>query len=201
MVVHLCPPPAGVAGQSDVGKTCLVDRYLNGKYQDTISPTVGAAFGAKKLYVGDRPLTVGVWDTAGAERFEAMSRLYYRAARAACVCYDLTRAETWPKVKFWINELLSFEKECALYIVGTKADLLEEGVPRGVEASEVADYARQINAQVFETSSKKGYSVEDLFDTIVYDFVKRGAGGEVPLGGGGGGDVITPSEAPPACSC
>lgn len=44
-----------------------------------------------------------------------MSRLYYRAARAACVCYDLTRAETWPKVKFWINELLSFEKECALY--------------------------------------------------------------------------------------
>ena len=168
---------------------------------------MGAAFGAKKLYVGDRPLTVGVWyvpsssiyiarvvdgaratgrltscvddivrspyhhhhhhhhhtamkrDTAGAgalspvpslslphtpcfcsrpmsswwrwwrggacgvgcwhsaERFEAMSRLYYRAARAACVCYDLTRAETWPKVKFWINELLSFEKECALYVL------------------------------------------------------------------------------------
>jgi GTPase SAR1 family protein len=46
-----------------------------------------------------------------------MSRLYYRAARAACVCYDLTRAETWPKVKFWINELLSFEKECALYVL------------------------------------------------------------------------------------
>jgi hypothetical protein len=103
------------------------------------------------------------------------------------------------------------------YIVGTKADLLEEGVPRGVEASEVADYARQINAHVFdslfppsppslsllparggymakymtggglgggerrfETSSKKGYSVEDLFDTIVYDFVKRGAAGYAP---------------------
>lgn len=53
------------------------------------------------------------WDLT--ERFESMSRLYYRSAGAACVCYDLTRGETWPKVKFWINELLSFEKDCSLY--------------------------------------------------------------------------------------
>lgn len=159
------------------------------------------------------------------ERFEAMSRLYYRSARAACVCYDLTRSETWPKVKFWINELLSFEKDCAMYtplpshptspveqlitkgdnitrsyIVGTKADLLAEGQPRGVEAQVVDEYARQIHAQVyastpsdwrfacvptpartrtcaisFETSARTGAGVDELFDAIVFDYVQSGS--------------------------
>ena len=57
------------------GKTCLVERYLHGKFKQNVTATVGAAFGAKKVVVGGAPLTLGIWDTAGAERYESMSRL------------------------------------------------------------------------------------------------------------------------------
>jgi len=75
-------------GKEYVGKTSLVERYVHdrflvGPYQNTI----GAAFVAKVMSVGDRTVTLGIWDTAGSERYEAMSRIYYRGAKAAIVCY------------------------------------------------------------------------------------------------------------------
>ena len=57
-------------------------------------------------------------------RYESMSRMYYRGAKAAVVCYDVTDAGTWEKVKFWVEELKKNESECRIYIVGTKLDLL-----------------------------------------------------------------------------
>uniref|UniRef100_A0A8C3IBZ4 RAB24, member RAS onco family n=1 Tax=Chrysemys picta bellii TaxID=8478 RepID=A0A8C3IBZ4_CHRPI len=75
-------------GKEYVGKTSLVERYVHnrflvGPYQNTI----GAAFVAKVMSVRGRTVTLGIWDTAGSERYEAMSRIYYRGARAAIVCY------------------------------------------------------------------------------------------------------------------
>ena len=53
-----------------------------------------------------------------------MSRIYYRSANAAIVCYDITNDQSWRKVKFWVDELQKYEPECRIYIVGTKLDLL-----------------------------------------------------------------------------
>ncbi|TNN42259.1 Ras-related protein Rab-24 [Liparis tanakae] len=77
-------------GKESVGKTSLVERYVHhrflvGPYQNTI----GAAFVAKPIQVGEKVITLGIWDTAGSERYEAMSRIYYRGARAALVCYEI----------------------------------------------------------------------------------------------------------------
>jgi Ras-related protein Rab-24 len=143
------------------GKTCLVERYLHGKFKGNVTATVGAAFGtffsflflslpfssslpfspsfsheltcmelsgAKKIVVGGTSLTLGIWDTAGAERYESMSRIYYRAAKAAVVCYDLTNRASFDKVKFWVEELLHNEDGCDLYIVGTKGTLFDFGI-------------------------------------------------------------------------
>ena len=63
-------------------------------------------------------------DTAGAERYESMSRIYYRGAKAALICYDMTDEESFSKVKFWLSELTENEPECALYVVGTKGKLV-----------------------------------------------------------------------------
>eukprot|EP00029_Vermamoeba_vermiformis_P005907 TRINITY_DN2181_c0_g1_i1.p1 TRINITY_DN2181_c0_g1~~TRINITY_DN2181_c0_g1_i1.p1 ORF type:complete len:207 (-),score=42.59 TRINITY_DN2181_c0_g1_i1:53-673(-) len=157
-------------GMADVGKTCLVERFLNGTWNQNTTATVGAAFGAKKIMIpsSTMPITLGIWDTAGAERYESMSRIYYRSARAACVCFDLSSKDSFKKVKFWVDELLQNEEQCAIYLVGTKFDLVtDDGEPRGVEASEVAEYAKNINAVgVFETSAKKGTMINELFQTI-----------------------------------
>ncbi|KAJ6667780.1 hypothetical protein lerEdw1_016101 [Lerista edwardsae] len=130
-------------GKEYVGKTSLVERYVHnrflvGPYQNTI----GAAFVAKVMPVGGRTVTLGIWDTAGSERYEAMSRIYYRGAKAAIVCYDLTDSSSFQRAKFWVNELQNFEANCRIYLCGTKSDLLEEDRRRrGIDFHDVQDYA------------------------------------------------------------
>ncbi|XP_073211201.1 ras-related protein Rab-24 isoform X1 [Lepidochelys kempii] len=151
-------------GKEYVGKTSLVERYVHnrflvGPYQNTI----GAAFVAKVMSVGGRTVTLGIWDTAGSERYEAMSRIYYRGARAAIVCYDLTDSSSFQRAKFWVTELQNFEENCRIYLCGTKSDLLEEDrKKRGIDFHDVQDYADEIKAELFETSSKTGQSVGEL---------------------------------------
>lgn len=131
-------------GKEYVGKTSLVERYVHdrflvGPYQNVSAParggragrgrhapadltacpslqTIGAAFVAKVMSVGDRTVTLGIWDTAGSERYEAMSRIYYRGAKAAIVCYDLTDSNSFERAKFWVKELRSLEEGCQIYL-------------------------------------------------------------------------------------
>ncbi|XP_034634052.1 ras-related protein Rab-24 [Trachemys scripta elegans] len=161
-------------GKEYVGKTSLVERYVHnrflvGPYQNTI----GAAFVAKVMSVRGRTVTLGIWDTAGSERYEAMSRIYYRGARAAIVCYDLTDSSSFQRAKFWVTELQNFEENCRIYLCGTKSDLLEEDrKKRGIDFHDVQDYADEIKAELFETSSKTGQSVDELFQKVAEDYVQ-----------------------------
>jgi len=164
-------------GKHSVGKTCLVERYLHGKFKDTTVATVGAAFGAKKLVVSGKEVTLGIWDTAGQERYESMSRIYYRSAKATIVCFDLTDPKSFDKVKFWVDELLANEEGCDIYVVGTKLDLIQEGTDRGRSASEVKEYASKIGSKVFETSSKTGDGIEELFYDIAETYVAKSSSG------------------------
>eukprot|EP01115_Flamella_aegyptia_P014182 TRINITY_DN79244_c0_g1_i1.p1 TRINITY_DN79244_c0_g1~~TRINITY_DN79244_c0_g1_i1.p1 ORF type:complete len:199 (-),score=37.65 TRINITY_DN79244_c0_g1_i1:14-610(-) len=161
-------------GQQEVGKTCLVERYLHGKFKFNVTATVGAAFGAKKVDVANRSITLGIWDTAGAERYESMSRIYYRSAKAAIVCYDLCNKKSWERVQFWISELTQNEDNCDIYICGTKLDrILDEGLTRQVDEADVQQYAREIGADVFETSAKTGHNINDLFYKIARDYISK----------------------------
>ncbi|KAI7795977.1 ras-related protein Rab-24 [Triplophysa rosa] len=159
-------------GKESVGKTSLVERcvhrrFLVGPYQNTI----GAAFVAKALNVGDKVVTLGIWDTAGSERYEAMSRIYYRGARAAIVCYDLTDSSSFERARFWVKEIQSCEENCKIYLCGTKADLIEaDRSSRQVDYHDVQDFADDIGAQHFETSSKTGKNVDEVFQKVAEDF-------------------------------
>uniref|UniRef100_A0A803YJU2 Ras-related protein Rab-24 n=2 Tax=Phasianidae TaxID=9005 RepID=A0A803YJU2_MELGA len=134
--------------------------------------TIGAAFVAKVLSVGEQTVTLGIWDTAGSERYEAMSRIYYRGARAAVVCYDLTNSSSFQRAKFWVNELQNCEEGCRIYLCGTKSDLLEEDRrKRDVDFHDVQDYADEVKAELFETSSKTGQNVDELFQKVAEDYV------------------------------
>mmetsp|Transcript_24406 Transcript_24406/g.29584 ORF Transcript_24406/g.29584 Transcript_24406/m.29584 type:complete len:219 (-) Transcript_24406:412-1068(-) len=158
-------------GQANVGKSCLVDRFLNGKFDHSQKNTIGAAFGAKKLFLENgRTITLGIWDTAGAERFESLSRVYYHSAGAALVCFDPSKQESWDKTKFWVKELLENEQRCRIYIVETKQDALEEGTAeRVVDSSEVEAYTSTVNGKVFSTSAMTGYNVVEMFQCIATD--------------------------------
>ena len=119
-------------------------------------------------------LQMGVWDTAGGERYHSISRIYYRGARAAVVCYDTTDADSWERLQYWIKELRKFEESCKIYICATKADLVTGNTNkrrRKVDYHTTTDLAEEIGAVVFETSSKTGEGVEELFQRVADDYL------------------------------
>eukprot|EP01090_Pellita_catalonica_P007738 TRINITY_DN18334_c0_g1_i1.p1 TRINITY_DN18334_c0_g1~~TRINITY_DN18334_c0_g1_i1.p1 ORF type:complete len:220 (-),score=45.44 TRINITY_DN18334_c0_g1_i1:33-692(-) len=163
-----------VLGRHTSGKTSLVERFLKDRYREEIPATVGAAFGAKKITVDEKAYVLGIWDTAGTERFESMTRNYYRSAKAAIVVHDLADGDSWKRATFWVEELKNAEPGCAIYLVGTKADLIfSKGLQQAPSSKVVKAYADEQNAKTFITSAKHGDGVNELFQTITANIVAQ----------------------------
>ncbi|KAL5487647.1 hypothetical protein ACEPAI_5755 [Sanghuangporus weigelae] len=114
-----------VMGNTGVGKTSLLQRYTQNKFDPrNTTSTTGAFFVTKKVYVNGLKVRLQLWDTAGQERFRSMAPMYYRGANAALLLYDITNLATFEAVRGWLEEL---KKNCSsdliIYIVGAKADL------------------------------------------------------------------------------
>ncbi|CAG0914069.1 unnamed protein product [Notodromas monacha] len=159
-------------GSSGCGKTSLVERFLHDRFEERYMPTIGAAFGAKRVKALGKILKLGIWDTAGQERYKAMSRIYYRGAKAAIVCYDLTDADSFREAQFWAQELLKQEDACKIYLCGTKADLTrgpEGGRNRRVDFYAPTDFTDDVNAG----KRRKPHDSEELFQAIADDFISN----------------------------
>ena len=143
-----------------------------------------------------------------------MSRIYYRGAKAAILCYDVSDLESWEKVSFWMSEVRKFGLEgCKMYLCGTKTDLLtapgKAKKKRTVDYHNAADFAENNDSRMFETSSKTGENVDELFQCVANDYIDdpvnsytdldgmdkadlsnewRNARGEGCCRGGGGGE-------------
>ncbi|KAH9947252.1 P-loop containing nucleoside triphosphate hydrolase protein [Amylocystis lapponica] len=114
-----------IMGNTGVGKTSLLCRYTQGKFDPkNTTSTTGAFFVTKKVNVDGLKVRLQLWDTAGQERFRSMAPMYYRGANAALLLYDITNASSFEDVRGWLEEL---KKNCSpdliIYIVGSKADL------------------------------------------------------------------------------
>jgi len=164
-------------GREFCGKTSVVERFLNERFagENKYQNTIGAAYGARTVSVGGRELVLGVWDTAGSERYESMSRMYYRGSKAAIVCYSVKDEESWERLQFWVAELKKMEEECKVYICATKIDLLRgENKNRVVDYHTTTDYCDEIGAELFETSSRDGTNISEMFHKVASDYLENG---------------------------
>lgn len=114
-----------VMGNTGVGKTSLLHRYTQNKFDPrNMTSTTGAFFVTKKVHVDGLKVRLQLWDTAGQERFRSMAPMYYRGANAALLLYDITNAATFEDIRGWLAELKkNCPPELIIYIVGSKADL------------------------------------------------------------------------------
>ncbi|KAF8351232.1 P-loop containing nucleoside triphosphate hydrolase protein [Amanita rubescens] len=115
-----------IMGNSGVGKTSLLQRYTQNKFDPkNTTSTSGAFFVTKKVYVNGVKVRLQLWDTAGQERFRSMAPMYYRGANAALILYDITNVSTFNDIRGWLQELKkNCPPELLIYIVGAKADLI-----------------------------------------------------------------------------
>ncbi|KAB0404573.1 hypothetical protein E2I00_004847, partial [Balaenoptera physalus] len=92
-------------GDSNVGKTCVVQHFTSGVYTEAQQNTIGVDFTVRALEINGKKVKMQVWDTAGQERFRTITQSYYRSAHAAIIAYDLTRRSTFESVPHWIHEI------------------------------------------------------------------------------------------------
>lgn len=156
-------------GESAVGKSSIVHRFVKNTFDNMRESTIGAAFLTQSITLPESKTTVKfeIWDTAGQERYKSLAPMYYRNANAALCVYDITSRSSFNKAQDWIKELKKQAPEgIVICLVGNKTDLAEN---REVEEREVAEYAEQLNQEdnkiiTSECSAKSGDGVLDIFN-------------------------------------
>ena len=149
-------------GNPSVGKSCILNQFLNGLFADEYEVTVGVEFGTKTVETTDKSrIKLQVWDTAGQENFKSVIRAYYRSTAVAVVVYDITVKSSFESVQDWINECrTNGNAEAVLVLVGNKTDLSSKRV---VTREEAEAFAKKSNMLYFETSAKNNEGVEEMF--------------------------------------
>lgn len=158
-------------GESAVGKSSVVHRFVKNTFDNMRESTIGAAFLTQSVTLPDIDATVKfeIWDTAGQERYKSLAPMYYRNAHAALCVYDITNNASFQKAQNWIKELKKQAPEgIVICLVGNKGDLEED---RQVDAAAVKLYVAELNREntkVFaaECSAKSGAGVVDIFTNV-----------------------------------
>lgn len=151
-------------GESAVGKSSLVLRFVKGQFHEFQESTIGAAFLTQTVVLDDTTVKFEIWDTAGQERYHSLAPMYYRGAQAAIVVYDITNADTFTRAKTWVRELQRQARpDIVIALAGNKSDL---GSRRTVEYEEANAYAEENGLLFMETSAKNANNVNEIFLAI-----------------------------------
>lgn len=156
-------------GESAVGKSSLVLRFVKDQFDDYRESTIGAAFLTQTIALDDTTtVKFEIWDTAGQERYKSLAPMYYRNANCAVVVYDITQASSLDKAKAWVKELQRQANEnIIIALAGNKLDLVtEQPDKRAIPTADAQAYANEANLLFFETSAKTAENVKELFTAI-----------------------------------
>ena len=148
-------------GDSEVGKSSLLNRLFQREFNINQISTIGAAFFSYKITINSINYNFEIWDTAGQERFRSLAPMYYRGAKAALIVFDVTNNESFKNTKRWINELRKHaDKNIIIVLVGNKIDLLKLDDIFYVEAE---TFAEKESVLFRKSSAKSGEYVDEVF--------------------------------------
>lgn len=154
-----------IIGNSSVGKTSFLFRYVDGSFSSNFVSTVGIDFKVKVVFRGDKRYKLQIWDTAGQERYRTITTAYYRGAMGFILMYDITNEESFNAVQDWLTQIQTYASENSLIIlVGHKCDMKDERV---ISTERGQQLAQQLGVKFFETSAKENINVKVVFDEMV----------------------------------
>ncbi|XP_068606008.1 ras-related protein Rab-5C [Brachionichthys hirsutus] len=190
----ICQFKLVLLGESAVGKSSLVLRFVKGQFHEYQESTIGAAFLTQTVCLDDTTVKFEIWDTAGQERYHSLAPMYYRGAQAAIVVYDITKPDTFTRAKSWVKELQRpAGPDIVIALTGNKADLADKRV---VEIQEAQEYADDNGLLFMETSAKTAVNVNEVFMAIAKKLPKSEPQGGAGAGGRARGGVDLQEAAP-----
>ncbi|KAK2097619.1 Transmembrane channel-like protein 7 [Saguinus oedipus] len=167
----ICQFKIVLLGESAVGKSSLVLRFVKGQFHEFQESTIGAAFLTQTVRLDDTTVKFEIWDAAGQERHRSLAPMYYRGAQAAIVIYDITNEESFARAKNWVKEL---QRQASANIVialsGNRADLANK---RAVDFQEAQSYADDNSLLFMETSAKTSMNANEIFMAIAKKLPKN----------------------------
>merc|ERR1711861_28066 len=164
-----------ILGDSGVGKTSLMNQYVNKKFNAQYKATIGADFLTKEVTVDDRLVTMQIWDTAGQERFQSLGVAFYRGADCCVLVFDVNVAKTFDNLDSWRDEFLiqagpRDPDNFPFVVLGNKIDVDNRVV---AQKRALAWCQAKGNIPYFETSAKEAINVEQAFQVIARNALKQ----------------------------
>ena len=159
-----------IVGDSGVGKTNLVKRFIQNTFSSNTQATVGCEFFSNNYLINDKLFKIELWDTAGQERYKSITSAYYKGASGAILVYDVTNKTSFNNVDRWYQEI----KDCSsadikILMVGNKTDLKETLV---ISKEMSANKASDLNIPVIETSALNCTNVKEAFHLMIKEIYK-----------------------------
>lgn len=196
----ICQFKVVLLGESAVGKSSLVLRFVKREFHEFQESTIGAAFLTQTVQIDDTTVKFEIWDTAGQERYHSLAPMYYRGAQAALIVYDITSKDSFLKAQNWVRELQrQASSNIVIALVGNKLDLASR---RQVDYNEAKSYAEEYNLLFMETSAKTAANVVEVF-TAIATRLPKGAdsdqygGAKSKNGASGANDTVKPNSKEP----
>ena len=147
-------------GDSTVGKTCFLLRYVDDSFLDLHMATIGLDYRLKTLILEEQKIVkIQLWDTAGQDKFRAITRNYYKGASGIILIFDVTNIKSYEDIKKWINEIKEeISEKVSIVLIGNKIDNVQE---RKISKDQGEKLANEIGVKFFETSAKTGEGINE----------------------------------------
>ncbi|KIO19150.1 hypothetical protein M407DRAFT_31202 [Tulasnella calospora MUT 4182] len=160
-------------GDMSVGKTALLQRFIRGSGDidlHTIRSTTGPTPTNKLVNIRGRKLNLNIWDTAGMERFQSLTRSHYRGVLGAILVYDAADPGSVVPMERWHEELLEFTNRLtvSVVVVANKVDQVDGAIPPVGQ-----EFARRIGALYKETSALTGQGVSEMFNELCLEVMRN----------------------------
>ena len=162
-------------GNSSVGKTSFLMKYIDNSFTLTYTTTLGIDFKQKKIKLKDgRDVRLRIFDTAGQERYKSVSASFIKKADGVILIYDIGDLESFEAVDNWIKSIREIGKDnLPIILVGNKCDLSDD--KRMISLKEGQDKADEFNIPFYETSCKEGINIKEVFEKLVDDIMEKGS--------------------------
>ena len=191
-----------IIGDTGVGKSCLLLRGTKDEFRNEHEVTIGVEFGSFFVKLEGKTIKIQIWDTAGQEAFQSVTKVFYKGSHCIFLVYDMTREASFIKLQTWLREIKdTASASTMLVLVGNMLDLEEK---RAITRERALDFKSQESLDAFiETSAKSGENVQDLFVRTAKMLHLQHSGKTTPkptpvrvLQ-----NIITPPKAKKRCTC
>jgi len=167
-------------GDQSVGKSCILNRFMNDTFTEEYEATIGLDFQSKNVQIDNQDIHLLLYDTAGQEKFRALIPMYTRDANIILLVYDVTSKDSFLHLSDWLRDLTNVKKEEVIFaVVGNKTDLDDR---REVNSNEGENYAKEHDFIFAEVSAKTGDGFSELFYKNLFEKIrtKFRPGGQQP---------------------